>query len=94
MQVDIESADWIKAAKMRFRATRKTPGSMYEDHTEVHPTDDKSGFFAKGRDFESRYVNHSYTDQEKEVLASYESVDYLPPHSHVYRNWLRQQPAR
>lgn len=79
---------------MRFRASRKTAQSMYEDHTEVHPTDDKSGFFAKGRDFESRYVNHSYTEQEKEVLASYESVDYLPPHSHVYRNWLRQQPAR
>lgn len=79
---------------MSLRHSKKTTRSMYDDHTEVHPTDDRSGFFARGRDFESRYVNHSYTEQEKEVLASYESVDYLPPHSHVYRNWLRQQPAR
>ena len=63
----------------------------YED---VKLTDDKSGFFAKGRDYESRYVNHSYTEQERSVLAGYESVDYLPPHSHVYKNWLKQQPAR
>ncbi|XP_071784612.1 chloride channel protein C-like isoform X1 [Asterias amurensis] len=69
--------------------------SRHADYTEgVHPTDDKNGFFAKGRDFESRYVNHQYTEQEKKVLASYESVDYLPPHSHVYLNWLRQQPKR
>ncbi|XP_022108381.1 chloride channel protein C-like isoform X2 [Acanthaster planci] len=65
------------------------------DNTEgIHPTDDQSGFFARGRDFESRYVNHQYTEQEKELLASYESVDYLPSHSHVYENWLKQQPKR
>ena len=69
--------------------------SRHADYTEgVHPTDDKNGFFAKGRDFESRYINHQYTEQEKKVLASYESVDYLPPHSQVYLNWLRQQPKR
>ena len=68
---------------------------LQADNSEgVHPTDDQNGFFARGREFESRYVNHQYTEQEKEFLASYESVDYLPPHSHVYENWIRQQPKR
>ncbi len=29
-----------------------------------------------------------------QVLNSYQSLEYLPPHSKVYRNWLQQQPAR
>ncbi|XP_033125254.1 chloride channel protein B-like [Anneissia japonica] len=65
-----------------------------DDHKELHPSDDNSRFFAKGRDFESRYVNHKYTKQERELLATYESLDYLPPHSHAYKSWLRKQPAR
>lgn len=81
--------------KMPCRVGRnKESWVFYDDHTEAHPTDDASSFFARGRDFESRYENHKYTEQERDVLASYESVDYLPPHSHVYRNWLRQQPSR
>ena len=39
-------------------------------------------------------VNHQYTEQERQVLNSYQSLEYLPPHSKVYRNWLQQQPAR
>ena len=39
-------------------------------------------------------VNHLYTDEEKQILQSYQSLEYLPPHSKVYRNWLQQQPAR
>ncbi len=39
-------------------------------------------------------VNHQYTDEEKQVMHSYQSLDYMPPHSKVYRNWLQQQPAR
>ena len=29
-----------------------------------------------------------------QILNSYQSLEYLPPHSKVYRNWLQQQPAR
>ena len=36
-------------------------------------------------------VNHLYTDEEKQILQSYQSLEYLPPHSKVYRNWLQQQ---
>ena len=49
------------------------------------PTANQTSFFQKGREFESRYVNHHYTEEEKEKLATFESVDYLPPHSTVYK---------
>ncbi|CAB4064747.1 unnamed protein product [Lepeophtheirus salmonis] len=39
-------------------------------------------------------VNHNYTPEERQILNSYQSLEYLPPHSKVYRNWLQQQPAR
>ena len=39
-------------------------------------------------------VNHQYTTEERQILNSYQSLEYLPPHSKVYRNWLQQQPAR
>ena len=48
----------------------------------------------QGRDFESAFVNHRYTSEEKRTLASYESLDYLPPHSQAYTNWIRKQPPR
>ncbi|XP_013787955.2 chloride channel protein D-like, partial [Limulus polyphemus] len=56
--------------------------------------DDNHSFFARGRDLESAYVNHKYTEKEREILARYESLDYLPPHSKVYRDWITKQPAR
>lgn len=49
------------------------------------PTTSKHGFFQRGREFESAHVNHSYTQEEREKLATFESVDYLPPHSTVYK---------
>ena len=49
------------------------------------PTANQTSFFQKGREFERRYVNHHYTEEEKEKLATFESVDYLPPHSTVYK---------
>ena len=49
------------------------------------PSATKHGFFQRGREFESAYVNHSYTEEEREQLATFESVDYLPPHSTVYK---------
>ncbi|XP_041457216.1 chloride channel protein C-like [Lytechinus variegatus] len=79
------------AGRMKIRGGKEPKYGVGEDH---HPTDDTNRFFAKGRDYESRFVNHQYTAQEREILSAYESLDYLPPHSHVYKNWLKQQPAR
>ena len=35
--------------------------------------------------------SNRYTEAEKKVLRSYESLDYLPPDSAIYRDWLREQ---
>jgi len=47
--------------------------------------DENTGFFQRGRDYESRYVNHRYLANEKKVLSEYESVDYFSPHSQIYK---------
>ena len=49
---------------------------------ESQPVVDEA-FFTKGRDLQSTAVNHKYTEKEREVLGSYDSMDYLPPHSQV-----------
>ena len=49
---------------------------------ESQPVVDEA-FFTKGRDLQSTAVNHKYTEKESEVLGSYDSMDYLPPHSQV-----------
>lgn len=51
-------------------------------------------FSLQGRDLESALVNHKYTKQEQDLLATYESLDYLPSHSDVYKHWLKRQPKR
>merc|ERR1711962_1365234 len=61
---------------------------------ESQPVIEEKEFFCKGRDLQSTTVNHQYTQAEREVLASYDSMDYLPPHSQVYSSWLSTQPAR
>ena len=45
----------------------------------------QTSFFQKGREFESAYVNHKFTEEEKHQLATYDSLDYFPPHSVVYK---------
>ena len=45
----------------------------------------QTSFFQKGREFESAYVNHKFTEEEKRQLATYDSLDYFPPHSVVYK---------
>ena len=54
----------------------------YREGPEEEP---KTGFFQRGRELESVYDNHKYTDDEREVLKDYESLDYLPPHSTAYK---------
>ena len=56
--------------------------------------DGRRSFFQKGREYESTFVNHRYTEKELRVLASYETLDYLPPDSVVYRRWLGTQATK
>ena len=51
-------------------------------------------YIFQGRDFESAFVNHKYTREERKTLATYESLDYLPSHSIAYKQWLKRQPPR
>jgi len=56
--------------------------------------ENNSGFFTSGRDYESAYVNHKYNEKERQELLKYDSLDYLPPWSESYKNWLKLQPQR
>ncbi|KAH9499720.1 hypothetical protein Btru_077658 [Bulinus truncatus] len=71
------------------RGTKQTPP---KDDTIFAVKDDENfSVFAKGRDYEPAYVTHEYTDQEKETLNAYESCDYLPSHSHIFKHWIKRQ---
>nr|XP_009858717.1 chloride channel protein C-like [Ciona intestinalis] len=67
----------------------------YDTTDDSHLADtENSGFFSKGREYESAFVNHKYTNKEREELQKYDSLDYLPPWSTSYKNWVREQPRR
>ncbi|XP_052825383.1 chloride channel protein D-like isoform X2 [Octopus bimaculoides] len=59
-----------------------------------HVSDDKYGFLTMGRDYQPADVSHIYTDEEKDTLANYESQNYLPSHSLLYRRWLQAQKEK
>ncbi|XP_076448834.1 chloride channel protein C-like [Babylonia areolata] len=61
------------------------------DDSVFYVNDDDFGIFAAGRDYEPVYITHKYTTEEKETLASFESLDYLPSHSQVYKHWMKRQ---
>lgn len=69
---------------LRRKPSKYGVSSSHADEDAL-PTANQTSFFQKGREFESRYINHHYTEEEKEKLATFESVDYLPPHSAVYK---------
>jgi len=73
-------------------AARKRTKTIIDDD-ELGPSDDKFGFFQKGRDFESVDTNHQYTSEEQKKLAQFESLDYLPSTSAVYARWKKEQPT-
>ena len=52
---------------------------------EAVEADRRRSFFMRGREYGSVYVNHRFTGEELKVLASYESLNYLPPDSRVQR---------
>jgi chloride channel 7 len=47
---------------------------------------------AFGHDAEATSSNHHFTQAERRRLQQFESIDYLPPNSQVYRAWLAKQP--
>ncbi|CAG5121828.1 unnamed protein product [Candidula unifasciata] len=53
--------------------------------------DERFSVFEKGRDYEPVYITHQYTEQEIDTLNTYESCDYLPSHSHIYKHWIKRQ---
>lgn len=54
-----------------------------------HNVDDANhSFFQRGRDFEAVGDAHTYTAQEQKILASFDSLEYLPPNNKVYRDYL------
>jgi hypothetical protein len=38
--------------------------------------------------FDPGQITHKYTEEEKKTLSSFESVDYLPSHSEIYKSGL------
>ena len=61
------------------------------DSTKVNGKKRVFGFFERGREHESRHINHIYTDAEIEHMHKVQSIDYLPQNSFVYRTWLRNE---
>eukprot|EP00117_Sycon_ciliatum_P020983 scpid66345/ scgid0160/ Chloride channel protein D len=73
-------------------------GNMETDHTggedALAADPQTAGFFARGREWEARTDIHKYTEAERQILKTFDSFDYLPPHSTSYKVWLRNQPQR
>ncbi|KAK3604540.1 hypothetical protein CHS0354_000361 [Potamilus streckersoni] len=56
-----------------------------------HAPDDRYSFLEQGRDIESVNIPHKYTEKEKEALGAFESLDYLPSHSDIFKKWVKRQ---
>ena len=89
-------SSWARALNYHPSCERLQKEEMEQLEEEGNPTKDwvedsdyesqpvvDEAFFTKGRDLQSTAVNHKYTEKEREVLGSYDSMDYLPPHSQV-----------
>ncbi|CAH1786426.1 unnamed protein product [Owenia fusiformis] len=90
---DIEREDSETRLAKRARLQSRVSITL-KDLKNFQPEKHDAKFFASGRDFASVYTNHQYTTEEKEILSKYDSLDYLPSHSEVYREWLKELPAR
>ncbi|KAL4234642.1 hypothetical protein ACF0H5_006283 [Mactra antiquata] len=78
----------------RMKKTLGKSGTVIQednDESIQYHSDDEYSFLAAGRDYESMSTTHKYTTQERETLSTYESLDYLPSHSDIYKNWIRKQ---
>ena len=63
------------------------------EHTD-NPARDEGEDEGEGVYLKSTNTNHKYSERQRAQLASYESQDYLPPHSEIYTGWLRGQQYR
>ncbi|XP_060587255.1 chloride channel protein C-like isoform X2 [Ruditapes philippinarum] len=84
------SAGVTNRTKKIMSKTGTMTDEIVDDSIRYH-TDDEYSFLAAGRDFESMNTTHKYTDQERLTLAAYESLDYLPSHSDIYKKWIKHQ---
>ncbi len=48
----------------------------------------------KGRDYQPRKQKHHFTEEEKGIMATFESAPLKPSHTAVYRHWLASLPPR
>ncbi|XP_052816934.1 chloride channel protein C-like isoform X2 [Mya arenaria] len=94
MENDQVDGPGTSAALPRVKKTLGKSGTAVQEPKEADSNfaaDDEYSFLAAGRDFESMNTTHVYTDQERQTLAAYESLDYLPSHSDIYKTWLKKQ---
>ena len=70
-----------------------------EDHSEHHQHHRKYGITdafsccQKGRDYENRHTNHVFSPAELKTMSTFQSMNYLPQNSIIYRKWLQKQDA-
>ncbi|XP_041376140.1 chloride channel protein C-like [Gigantopelta aegis] len=84
----------LNSSGVRQRKVIRKYGQAHEppsDDQLFYVSDDNYGMFTQGRDYEPVYITHKYTEKEKETLATFESLDYLPSHSFIYKHWIKRQ---
>jgi chloride channel 7 len=73
---------------------QKTPENNASPRSTSKVTHSHSSTFScchKGRDFENLHTNHVFSSDELQIMSKYESMNYLPQNSKVYRKWLNKQ---
>ncbi|XP_021349957.1 chloride channel protein C-like isoform X2 [Mizuhopecten yessoensis] len=88
------SGDEVEGTSVRRRHVWNRNARSVEpprDDAIYYPQDDTFGLFDQGRDYEPLNITHKYTDEERKTLGTYDSHDYLPSNSEVYRKWLKLQ---
>lgn len=77
-----------------FEEEQPSPSTSY-------PRPERQGCFARLRsalcgvgDSDTTGCNHQFSPEERDRLNAVESIDILPPNSHIYRSWLAAQPHR
>ena len=66
-------------------------GRMAQEQYDAGVSRMMSSLLHRGNDLESASQSHIFTAKEKKRLLAAESIDYMPPSSRVYKQWLSQQ---
>ncbi|KAI0238342.1 Chloride channel protein D [Lamellibrachia satsuma] len=83
----------IRYSRIAKRRQATLAELILNDDDVVYPRDDRATFFEQGRELEGFNKNHKYTEEELEMLSSFESHNYLPFHSVIYKEWLKANPV-